>query len=642
MADGALLTYAYSRNLPLVIRLCVGACTGFALVATIGFVAASCTGVLNAAVVWGSLALLTVAPWALLRACHRQIRREFDEALRFLQPAILRPSRIGAGSVMFYLAMAVGLGWVFHQAVFLNPDGMYTGVLNNLGDLPFHLQIISSFAQGHNFPPQDPSYAGVRFAYPFLVDFLAAMMTRAGAPLLAAMWIQNMVLALALVGLLHYWTLELTRERLAGFLAPVLVLFSGGLGWWLLLQDVRNSDSGLLALLQHLPDRYTIGRDALWRWGNSLTTLFIPQRSILLGVPLAIIIFTLWWQTLARDEAEAEPSAAPAAPGDDFRRMLAAGGVAGLLPLIHAHTYIVVMMTAGCLLFLFPKWRAWALFLLPAVLLAVPEMLWVTHGSGVRAHMFWGWYPGWDRANVNVFWFWFVNTGAFIPLLLTAIFWRRQERNLVPPALLRFYLPFLLCFLVPNLIKLAPWGWDNIKVLFYWYVASVPLVALLLASWWRGPGKLRWASAALLLALTLAGALDLVRVVAGSEDNREFDLDALAMARQLEQHSEPRALVLHAPTYNPPSFLTGRLSILGYPGQTWSRGLDYGQRQDDIRQMYAGSPQAAALLQHYRIGYVVVGPQERTDLSVNDAFWNQFPVVAQAGNYRVFKVERTP
>ncbi len=188
-------------------------------------------------------------------------------------------------------------------------------------------------------------------------------------------------------------------------------------------------------------------------------------------------------------------------------------------------------------------------------------------------------------------------------------------------------------------MKFAPWGWDNIKVLFYWYLASVPIVALLLASWWKSPGKLRWAAAGFLVALTLAGALDIVRVVTGGEENREFDRDGIAIARFIDQRTEPRAVVLHAPTYNPPVFLTGRRSLLGYPGQAWSRGLAYAGRESDIHQIYAGAPQAAALIRQYGIEYAVVSPQERSSLTVNDDFWNQFPVIAQSGDYRVYKVE---
>ena len=85
------------------------------------------------------------------------------------------------GYLVFYLVVAILLAMVFGRAVFERPDGIYTGFTNNLGDLPLHLQVINSFVQGQNLPPEDPTFAGVRFAYPFLVDFLAAMLVRVGA-----------------------------------------------------------------------------------------------------------------------------------------------------------------------------------------------------------------------------------------------------------------------------------------------------------------------------------------------------------------------------------------------------------------------------------------------------------------------------
>src|SRR5205085_2157617 len=81
-----------------------------------------------------------------------------------------------------------------------------------------------------------------------------------------------------------------------------------------------------------------------------------------------------------------------------------------------------------------------------------------------------------------------------------------------------FYLPFTLCFIIANVTKVSPYLWDNIKVLFYWYVASTPLVALLLVRLWRMGRKawreinvpvglsLRVAAVLLFMTLTLAGA----------------------------------------------------------------------------------------------------------------------------------------
>ncbi len=277
----------------------MGASLGPALLASVGFVFALWLG-LNAASIALSAAVLLLPFLLLLSSGYRaQVIAQFAPRVR--APSQSSGSKVGY--LFFYVIIAVILGMVFSRAVFERTDGIFTGIANNLGDLPLHLQVINSFAQGNNLPPEDPTYAGVRFAYPFLVDFMAAMLVRAGAGVIAAMWLQNMVLALALVGSLHYWTLLLTRNRLAGMIAPLLVLFSGGLGWWLLFPDASSADS-FLALLTNLPHDYTIINlpNSILRWGNSLITLFVPQRSILFGLPLAILVFCQWWMAISQLE----------------------------------------------------------------------------------------------------------------------------------------------------------------------------------------------------------------------------------------------------------------------------------------------------------------------------------------------------
>src|SRR5205823_5859740 len=217
----------------------------------------------------------------------------------------------------------------------------------------------------------------------------------------------------------------LTRSRVAGFIAPLLLVFSGGLGWWQILEDVRNSESGLVPLLAHLPHDYTIMSVSIFRWGNSLTSLFIPQRSFLLGLPLAIVIFHLWWSCLNSPASEPQTQ-----PGPRFHcgwAMAATGFCAGLLPLIHAHTFIVVFGAASCLAIMFrSRWRDWLLFFGIAIVVALPEILWLSQSTGINAQKYLGWQWGWDRATYSALGFWFVNTGCFIPLLIAAIFWRRS------------------------------------------------------------------------------------------------------------------------------------------------------------------------------------------------------------------------
>src|SRR5437867_7049177 len=222
---GTLLTYLYDRNAPFAARLATGACTGYALFATVGFLLALLLGLQPLTLVLTEVAL--ASPLALLArpAFRSQVRREAAAAARAMT----------LSCCVFYALLSLLLWLVFDRAVFERPDGLYTGLTNNLGDLPFHLQVINSFLHSRNFPPEDPTYAGRRFAYPFLADFLTAMFVRGGASLRGAMRVQNLALALGLAGALHRWTWELTRDRLAGMLAPLLVFLSGGLGWWLLL-----------------------------------------------------------------------------------------------------------------------------------------------------------------------------------------------------------------------------------------------------------------------------------------------------------------------------------------------------------------------------------------------------------------------
>ncbi|HKQ53157.1 MAG TPA: hypothetical protein VJT74_12360, partial [Pyrinomonadaceae bacterium] len=496
IAGGAALTHLWDEDAPLAARLCMGACVGFAALGLVGFVVAYAIGfsstalVLTAAVVASPLALL-VKPR--LRA---EVRRDFHDAARSVHRSVLHPTRRASLYFIFYVAVAVLLWLVFDRAMFEQPDGIYTGVQNNYGDLPFHLSIITSFADGANFPPEDPTFAGARFTYPFIADFVAACFVRAGATLQQALMLENYVLGLAFVGVLNRFTLKLTRDWAAGLIAPALVLFSGGLGFWHIWNDPRWAEKGLFRLLMDLPQQYTITPETGYRWGNSLTTLLIPQRGILLGFPLALIVFTIWW-TASRSEEEgknkkvkgkskkaktAEPS-----PSSSLLPFAAAGAIAGLLPLVHAHSFVVVMVVGAGVALLtggLKQWRAWAAFFAVAVVVAAPQMWWATHGSSVRASDFFGPHFGWDRGAENVLRFWFKNTGLLIPLTVAALLWRERgvggaSRPLVPRPLLLFYLPFTLCFIVPNLIKLAPWVWDNIKVIYYWFLASVPLVALL-------------------------------------------------------------------------------------------------------------------------------------------------------------------
>lgn len=661
IASGTLLTYTYDEDAPLVSRLCSGACIGFALMALVGFVLALLFG-LNATTI-AATAVLLLLPLLLLKgkSTRDQINSDFDHALKAISRASSKPDRWAFIYFFFYAGAMIVMWLVFDRALLDKPDGIYTGVLNNYGDLPFHLSVITRFAFGQNYPPEDPTFAGARFTYPFLTDFVSAIFVRAGASLRNSLFIENWIIAVALVGVLHRFGLQLLRNRTAAILVPVLVILNGGLGWWMLFGDVNKSDAGVFHVLMNIQHSYTILPDVTlgWRWGNAVTSLLVTQRGFLLGMPLAVMVMTQWWAAMRDTETRREGDAAKKSTKKDRKqsakevshlrvalsprlhvsyRMLAAGFIAGLLPLVHAHSFIAIMGVGAVLALInIRKWREWLAFFIVASVIAGPQLLWSTHGSAVNTRAFIGWEFGWGHGEENIIWFWLKNTGVFIPLLIAALLWKTNS-YLVSRKLLLFYVPFTLCFIIPNMVKLAPWIWDNVKILFYWWIASAPIVALLLARLWEGSVGHRVFAAVLFVMLTLAGGLDVFALLTRQGEYQEFDRDGVSFAELVKQQTPPRATILHAPIHNTPIFLTGRRSVMGYPGHIWTHGIDSGPREAEIKRIYAGAADAPALLQKYGVDYVVIDPQERSVTPVNDAFFDRYPEVLRLGEYHLYKI----
>jgi hypothetical protein len=651
--SGTIATYFYDENASLGTRLCTGACVGLAALGLICFVVAQMIGLTIVAVVIS--AAICCSPLAILKEAKysKRFREDLDATSAALSRFLARPTAEAVGYTLFYMAVAVIFWRVFNRAVIEDESGISTGLLNNFGDLPFHISVITGFAYGNNFPPEDPTYAGVRFTYPFISDFISAIFLRCGADLRQSMFIENFLIAVSFVGLLHRWALEMLRDKLAAIITPLLVILNGGLGWVLLLGQARANDGGLFGAVMNLSPSFTVIPETTWRWGNAVSTLLVPQRGFLLGLPLAVIVFTQWWLATEKEPKPAvERGKSKQKPKQNIwqepdtsrfsvsqRRMIAAGVAAGLLPLVHAHSFVVVMGMGACLALIFRRWREWITFFFVASALAVPQLAWSTWHSAVSASSFFALELGWDRGQDSPIWFWFKNTGFFIPLIMAAVF-LKWDGYLVRKRLLYFYLPFTLCFIIPNFLKMAPWIWDNIKVLYYWWLASAPLVALLLAKLWREGAVLRVAGVILFVVVTLAGALDVAGIVLRSTDYSIFDAQGIEFAKLVKEKTPPRALIIHAPVHNTPVFLTGRRSLMGYPGHIWTHGLEFMERESEIRRIYLGMPDADQLMRKHGIDYAVIGPLERLVVRVNEDFFKRFEKVGQVGEYSLYKIRQ--
>ena len=620
IAGGTLLTYRVVPQATLLARLCAGAAVGLAALAWLGFLTSLVFGLkllsialTTASLAAGTAALSRTVKWPQVQTEARALRRNKGEAI-------------------YYSLWAALLILLFSRVVMFYPDGLHTAPANNFGDLPFHFGVITSFAYGENLPPENPIFAGMRFTYPFLIDFLTAWFIKLGADWRVAFFVENLPLGLGLIGLLNFLTYRLTANRLAARLSPVIFLFNGGLGFLNFLQDLGKTTSDWATFLTHLPNTYTMNAQldlpsgpCPLRWGNVFTTLLLPQRSMLFGLPFGALIISLWWM------AWGEGAAAP----ERRRYLLAAGVLTGLLPLLHAHGFFAVLLASALMALIFFS-REWLAFFVPAALLAAPQALWLS-GTQVKNTLFKS-HRWWEAGQTTPLVFWLANAGVLILLLLVALVSKRLSS--VPQR--RFYLPFALWFILPNLVLLAPWAWDNIKVLVYWALASVPFVALTIASLFNQRTVFaRLLATLMLLFLTFSGALDVWRALSPAENTGLYSTADLAAAERLRELTPPRARILHAPIHNSPVTLTGRQSLMGYPGHLWTHGIDYGARETEVQTIYRGGPTAVELLNKYAIDYVVIGPVERSQLQANESFFAaSYQKVIDQPEYQVYQINR--
>ena len=647
-AGGFAVTYLFDDDGPFLWRAAAGVVIGSAFFGTVSFLLAMAAG-LNVGTVAGSL-VISLLPIILISRGER--RKRFHLDWERAKGKLRGASRAKALQFFYYAAFLFLFILFFAQTMYDTDQGIFTGGSNNLGDLPFHLGVILGFTDGANFPPQNPSFAGAKFSYPFISDLVTACFMNLGAGLREAMVVQNVAWAFGLLVVLERLILKLTGDRLSSKLAAPLLFFSGGLGFIWFFGDFAAQGKGLVEFLSQLPKDYTIGDE--FRWGNSMITLFITQRSLLLGMPLTLIVLGVLWRVFIAETQRR---------GEELRQWLTVfivGLIAGMLPLVHLHSLAVLFIVTGVLFFLrLDRWRQWVAFGVGVCVLAIPELGWSLTGSASEATKFFEWYFGWDSGNVNIFWFWLKNTGIFIPMAAVGIYLfllpqsrndakaevskkkgHHEDRTVLPHAssLLLFYVPFLMLFAISNVAKLAPWEWDNIKVLIYWWVGSLPFVAFALAWLWRRGSGWKVISAACFVALILSGSLDVWRTVSGAVRTRVFETDAVRLADRLKRSVPPKALFLNAPTYNSAVVLTGRQSLMRYPGHLSSHGIDYGVRERDVKTMYAGGPQAEQLMNQYGIDYVLISPEERGSVAPNAAFFSRYPVAAEVGQYKVYKI----
>jgi hypothetical protein len=503
-----------------------------------------------------------------------------------------------------------------------------SGGRSALYDMAFHAAISNSFLYGANFPPIYTPMPPAPLLYPFLPDFQSALLIVLGMDLHTALVATAVPLSLALTGIFYFFALRLlalsaalveTRARIAAALATILFLLNGGLGFIYFFRDWRGSGKSFAAFLSALENNYANLAEKGILWTNIIADGLLPQRTSLFGIPLALMIFTLFalfWR-------ETSP---PAAKSKSWRLLSGAGLLAGLLPFFHTHSYGAVGLVSGLLFLVRPR-RVWLAFWLPAVLLALPQLAQLA--SHVAGRGFMHFQIGW-RGNHEPSWllFWLRNVG--LPTLLIIPAWIYTPRSLR-----LFYLPFLGLLAFSLFFIFSPNDYDNLKLMYYWYAAT----CVLIAGWLVGlTSTRRWLApvASAVIVSIASGVLALAYELPSK--SLMFSRDEAAAAAFVREKTAPRSLFLTAPSLHQPILsLAGRPIVRGATAWLWSHGYPFAEREADVRAIYASRDDAVELLRYYGVDYIYLGPREQTDLQANrDFFERTFPSVYRSGEITIY------
>ena len=521
-------------------------------------------------------------------------------------------------------------GFIWPNMLKREIGGLYAGWVNIWGDWAAHLTYTTSFAYGNNFPPEMPILGGAKFSYPFMADFLPAILVKLNSDLLTAMLLPSWWLSMLLVLSLMILGRELGKSLRVAKITTMLFLLNGGLGFWWWFKDIR--ETGIVKVMSNLPREYThMEKLANIEWINIITSQVIPQRGFLMGFPLVILIY--WWFYKYWKKR-------------DKKNLLVAGILTSLLALVHAHSVMIIMVvggTLGLMELISAKKRVriikrWLWFLVPVAIIAGSQIVGF-FGSSLGTKGFIRFQPGWlgIKRGDNLIWFWIKNLGLMVV-------WSIGGMKLVDKKLRQFSIGFWGVFIMANLWIFQPWEWDNTKFIVHWYLMACVLGGVMINKGLKSKNKLIKVMVVLGFEITiLAGFLDVWRL--SQYEHRKIKFwgnEQLKIADWVRKETAPEARFITADNHDHwlPT-LTGRKTVMGYKGWLWTYGMDYSKQAEAVKKMFEGGEEAEELMEKYKVDYVVIGPLERAlSFEVNEEFMSEnLREVLEKGETKIYSVD---
>jgi len=507
----------------------------------------------------------------------------------------------------------------------VRPDGWYVGQVNLYGDLVFHLGFINKFLESGQVFAQNPVYPTDKPNYPIFADFVTSQVAKiTGVDF--ALFITTFAMGILVIYVARLFIRIFIKNEKIVFLTLLLFFVNGGLGFHFLLSDFQSSQKTLFDFFISLPREYTDIKNQGYWWINTYLAYFLPQRGFLFAFPITLTVFALLYRGFVKNS---------------LPFLILAGLLAGVLPLVQAHSLFVIFIistffflaTAASFRKDKRKIPGWFLFAVTTALVALPMFNSISSNTNFLSFVKidFGW-----TSEENIVWFWLKNLGLFGPVLLISLFWLYKKNR----HFFFLYLPAIVIFALSNIFVFQPWEFDNSKLLIYWFFASAIVVAYFLYDQFFTETLLKKILGTILVFLMIfSGGLDIFRTFTPATYYQIFTDEDLKVSKAAKSLTQKDSIFTTAPVHNHPiPALSGRSTLVGFHGWLWSHGIDYLERDSDVQRIYQGGEEAEGLIRKYKVNYVVYGPHERENFSINVSYFQKYPKIPLSSNWIVYDV----
>jgi hypothetical protein len=526
---------------------------------------------------------------------------------------------------------------LLNHTIYKLDGALWTGQ-STYGDMSMHLGFITSIATQGTFPPEYSILPGAKLNYPFLCDTVSASLYLFGSSLRAS-YIMPMLVAFATV-FTGFWFLamRILKKTSKAVIAFMLFFLNGGFGLIYFLDKLRIDKSNFTRIFTSFyktPTNLVNHGDSFSniRWTNTIADMMVPQRATLFGWMVLFVVLYLLYMAVFEKKKEF---------------FLPAGIFAGLMPMVHTHSFLACGLVAiGWIAVSVVKENfskeillSWLWFGIPALLISLPQLLIWTFDAALGNDVFVRKVFNWVNETDNWLWFWVKNVGITF-ILLPVAFLNTSTKNKA------VYSGAILIFVIGELYVFQPNLYDNNKLFLIWYLFTAIIVAEFLVNMYEKLQgvKGRQILAGIMIFLCInAGVLTMAREIVSGFRPYSYQLysrDHVSAANYIIKNTEKDATFLSYNNHNNViASLTGRNIFCGAGTFLFFHGAGYQERESLLHRMFTEIDSFEQYKTEYNIDYVFISSYEEGNYLdiIIDYFSETYQKVFAQGEVVIYKV----